>query len=93
MLSSARHRPEHPRRPWGVGRRFRHSIHSFRSDPLIGSVADRRSGTHTYIVGVPLGRSTAEPITGPLGNCALRIEHGRACLLYTSPSPRDAHES
>ena len=36
----------------------------------------------TYIVGVPLGRSATEPVTGPLGNCGLSMAGTRGDVEF-----------
>ena len=41
----------------------------------------------TYIVGVPLGRSATEPVTGPLGNCGLSMAGTRGHVEFRLEDP------
>eukprot|EP00966_Prymnesium_polylepis_P007706 176623-Prymnesium_polylepis.6 len=43
--------------------------------------------------GLQCMRSLHEPDRPARGICIIDVTHMRTCLLYTSPSPRDAHES
>ena len=41
---------------------------------------------------VSMGLTEQEAISGLLGQASVRVDHP-ACLLYTSPSPRDKRQS
>ena len=56
----------------------------------MGAAVAKEMNNRNYNLALMSPSKNCEILANELGGIAVR---GKACLLYTSPSPRDAHES
>ena len=79
----------HHRLPRQIKARYRYYLESVRQELNLGE-------PEKYLIDNEIFKTIKNTVRIDLGNRILEIKawgHAHTCLLYTSPSPRDAHES